>query len=478
MGEADRLAIAGGVAGTELMERAGLAIADAICLRWTARPVSVLCGPGNNGGDGFVVARLLAERGWPVRLALLGQRESLKGDAAHHAALWTGPVEEIATASADGAGLVVDALFGAGLSRPLEGMVAETLRRVSAPLVAVDVPSGLNGNTGGIEGFAPKAALTVTFFRGKPGHWLYPGRELCGEVVCADIGIPATVLQSILPKTWRNSPVLWDLPSSSADDHKYRRGHCLTATGAMPGAARLAATAALRSGAGLVSVAVAPDGIASLAALPAAVIVRPAADLPAFTRLVQEGRVTSLVLGPGAGADGRTRRRVLTALATGTPCVVDADGLTAFADAPGHLIEATRAGAAVLTPHEGEFSRIFPDIEGDKLHRARLAAERAQAVVLLKGPDTVIAAPDGRTVINTNAPPWLATAGSGDVLSGIIGGLLAQGMAAFDAAAAGAWLHGQAALCHGPGMIADDLAATLPEVMAQTRDSARVSHIR
>ena len=257
IGEADRLAIASGGPGEELMANAGRAIADAIGLRWTARPVSVLCGPGNNGGDGFVVARLLQERGWPVRLALLGNRDALKGDAAHHAALWTGHVEPLTAECINGAGLVVDALFGAGLSRPLEGTPAETLRRVVCPLVAVDVPSGLNGNTGEIEGFAPQAALTVTFFRGKPGHWLYPGRGLCGETICADIGIPPDVLQTIAPQTRRNGPALWDLPQSSADDHKYRRGHCLIATGVMPGAARLAAHAALRAGAGLVSVAVA-----------------------------------------------------------------------------------------------------------------------------------------------------------------------------------------------------------------------------
>ena len=470
MGEADRLAIASGVPGEELMANAGRAIADAIGLRWTARPVSVLCGPGNNGGDGFVVARLLQERGWPVRLALLGNRDALKGDAAHHAALWTGHVEPLTAECINGAGLVVDALFGAGLSRPLEGTPAETLRRVVCPLVAVDVPSGLNGNTGEIEGFALQAVLTVTFFRGKPGHWLNPGRGLCGETICADIGIPPDVLQTIAPQTWRNGPALWDLPQSSVDDHKYRRGHCLIATGTMPGAARLAAHA------GLVSVAVAPDAMTALAALPAAVILRPAADLLAFASLAKEPRVAAMVLGPGAGADGRTRRRVLAALATGKPCVIDADGLTAFADASGRLFASLAAGNAVLTPHEGEFSRLFPVSTGDKLHRARAAAERSKAVVLLKGPDTVIAAPDGRAAINTNAPPWLATAGSGDVLAGLIGGLLAQGLPVFEAAAAGAWLHGEAANVHGPGMIADDLPDALPEALHAARDRARIRH--
>lgn len=474
MGEADRLAIAAGVPGTVLMENAGRAVADAICERWTARPVAVLCGPGNNGGDGFVAARVLAERGWPVRLALLGERSALKGDAAHHAALWTGPVEPLAPECTDGAGLVVDALFGAGLSRPLDGVPAQTLRQVQAPLIAVDTPSGVNGSTGAVEGHAPQAALTVTFFRAKPGHWLYPGRGLCGELIVADIGIPAAVLEHIGPQTWHNTPGLWRLPGMAADDHKYRRGHCLVATGVMPGAARLAAHAALRAGAGLVSVAAPAGAFAGLAALPAAVILRACPNLPAFVALAGEPRVGSVVIGPGAGADGRTRRRVLAALAAGKPAVIDADGLSAFADEPERLFAAIAAAPAVLTPHEGEFRRLFPDIEGDKRNRARKAAERSGAAVLLKGPDTVIAAPDGRAAINGNAPPWLATAGSGDVLSGLVGGLLAQGLPPFEAAAAGVWLHGEAASAHGPGMIADDLPRALLGALAAAHSHERV----
>lgn len=473
MGQADRLAMAAGVAGPVLMEHAGRAVADAICRRWSGRPITVLCGPGNNGGDGFVVARLLAERRWPVRLALLGERAALKGDAAHHAALWTGPVEPLAPECVDGAALVVDALFGAGLSRPLDGLPAEVLARVAEPVVAVDVPSGVNGSTGAVEGYAPKAALTVTFFRGKPGHWLYPGRGLCGEMVVADIGIPPAVLETIRPQTWRNTPALWRLPNAGADDHKYRRGHCLIGTGVMAGAARLAAKAALRGGAGLVSVAAPKPAFGALAALPAAVIVRDCPHLPAFAALAGEPRVGGVVIGPGAGADGRTRRRVLAALQAGKRSVIDADGLTAFAHAPDRLFTALAGAEAVLTPHEGEFGRLFPDIAGDKLSRARAAAARAGAVVLLKGPDTVIAAPDGRAVINGNAPPWLATAGSGDVLSGLIGGLLAQGLAPFEAVAAGAWLHGAAANAHGPGLIADDLPDGLPAALAAARDYGR-----
>ncbi len=476
MSEADRLTIAGGIPGPDLMETAGRAVADAICLRWPACPVSVLCGPGNNGGDGFVVARLLAERGWPVRLALLGSRSALKGDAAHHAALWTGPVEPVSPQSLVGAQLVVDALFGAGLARPLTGAAAETLRAIACPVVAVDTPSGVHGDTGAVLGYAARAALTVTFFRLKPGHLLYPGRGLCGETLCADIGIVPGVLDRIQPLTRRNTPSGWSLPSRGADDHKYRRGHCLVATGIMPGAARLAAHAALRAGGGLVSVAVAPARIAEVAAMPAAVIVRHSADLPSFVRLAAEQRVTSLILGPGAGADGRTRRRVLAALATGKALVLDADALTAFAGEPARLLEALPASPVVLTPHEGEFGRLFPEIAGDKLSRARHAAANSGAVVLLKGADTVIAAPDGRAAINGNAPPWLATAGSGDVLAGVIGGLLAQGMPPFEAACAGAWLHGAAARIGGEGLIADDLLDALPSAIAAARDHGDIGH--
>lgn len=469
MAQADRLTIAGGLPGPVLMENAGRAIADAIATRWIPRPVCVLCGPGNNGGDGFVVARWLAKWGWRVRLGLLGTRERLKGDAAHHAQLWQGEVLPLAEALAADTGLVVDAVFGAGLNQPIEGELRQVLESVACPLVAVDTPTGLDGNSGQVLGYAPKAALSVTFYRAKPGHWLYPGRSLCGELLVADIGIrDAHVLPKLAPQTWQNTPALWNLPGVSAASHKYTRGHCVVAAGAMAGASRLVALAALRAGAGLVTVATQQaESAPSPTGFAAAVIAHSAPDVPSFAKLAAEPRVTSLVLGPGAGADGRTRRRVLAAAATGKRLALDADAISAFAEAPEQLFQALSPGQAVLTPHEGEFRRLFPDISGeDKLARARAAATRANAVVLLKGPDTVIAAPDGHAVINTNAPPWLATAGSGDVLAGIVGGLLAQGMAPFEAACAAAWLHGEAGQLAGTGLIADDLPAALPQVLA------------
>ncbi|GGF40722.1 bifunctional NAD(P)H-hydrate repair enzyme [Aliidongia dinghuensis] len=465
MGEVDRRTIAGGTAGALLMERAGAAVAAEIGRRWTRRPVAVLCGPGNNGGDGFVVARRLAAEGWPVRLALLGERAALRGDAAHHAALWLQPVEPLGPAALDGAGLVVDALFGAGLSRPLDapvaGLLAEVGRRRLA-VVAVDVPSGLDGATGLASG-AVAADLTVTFGWLKPGHLLQPGRDLCGETVLADIGLDPAALDALGVKTWANDPASWRvaLPRLASGTHKYMRGHALVLGGwPMSGAGRLAARAAARAGAGLVTVAVPPAGHGTYAAAFESQIVRPLADAHALDALLADRRFTGLLLGPGAGAGGTTRVMALRLLAAERPCVLDADALTAFADAPAELFAAIRA-PTVLTPHAGEFARLFKT-SGDKLTQARAAAAESGAVLVLKGGDTVVAAPDGRAVINANAPPTLATGGTGDVLAGLIVGLLAQGMPAFEAAAAGVWLHGAAAATFGPGLIASDLPDRIP----------------
>ena len=483
MAEADRLTIAGGVAGMALMEAAGLAVADAISRRFPPRPVAVLCGPGNNGGDGFVAARVLAARGWPVRLALLGRRAALKGDAATAAARWTGRVEPIAAEVLDGAGLVVDALFGAGLARPIDGAPAAIIEAVGAravPVVAVDVPSGIDGASGEVRGIAPKAAVTVTFFRRKPGHVLFPGRLHCGETLLAQIGIGPAVLDRIGPDTAANHPAWWmeAFPWPGAEDHKYRRGHALVAGGAvMTGAGRLAARAAARAGAGLVTVAAPEPAFAIYAAALTGVIVAPVAGSEAFAALLADPRRNAALIGPGAGPGPETRDKALAILAAGKRAVLDADALTAFAEAPEALFGAIR-GPCVLTPHEGEFARLFDDAGGKlggKLERARRAARASGAVVLLKGPDTVIAAPDGRAAINENAPPTLATAGSGDVLAGLVLGLLAQGMPEFEAASAAAWLHGAAAAEAGPGLVAEDLIARLPAALAQLRKVAQTT---
>lgn len=475
MARADALAIAGGVAGATLMENAGAAVAGAITARWLARPVTVLCGPGNNGGDGFVVARLLSEAGWPVRLALLGVRAALRGDAAGAAAQWPGPVEPADPSVLDGAELVVDALFGAGLSRPLDGgarLLVDAMSARRLAVIAVDVPSGIDGNSGAVLGEAPRAALTVTFFRKKPGHLLLPGRIHCGELVVADIGIPGAVLDGIAPKAFENHPALWQhlFPWPQPDSHKYRRGHVLIQGGGrMTGAARLAARAAMRAGAGLVTVAAPPEAFAIYAASLTGALVEPVADDTAFAALLQDRRRTGVLLGPGSGVSESTRSRVLAALDAGCACVLDADALTAFAG-QAEALWPRLSERCLLTPHDGEFARLFGALPGDKLARTRSAAVQSGAVVLLKGCDTVVAGADGTAVINCNAPPQLATGGAGDVLAGLALGLLGQGMAALAAAAAAAWLHGAAAAAFGPGLIAEDLPDLIPAALRALRD--------
>lgn len=468
MGQADRLTVDCGISDAELMENAGRPVALAIMQRWTPRPVLVLCGPGNNGGDGFVAARHLAQADWPVRVALLVSREQLRGAAAHHAALWRGPVETLTPAALTGAELVVDAIFGAGLSRALEGAAAQTLAVAAAAkmtIIAVDVPSGLMGDTGANLG-AVAAVLTVTCFRKKPGHVLQPGRSLCGEVIVADIGTPASVFALVKPDTFENAPVLWSdgLPMLQSAGNKYTRGHALV-WGGWPttGAARMAARAAARVGAGLTTIAVPEVALPVYAAALTSIMVSPVATPEDLQQLLTDRRYTGMLIGPGAGTGPDTRARVLAMLATGRSTVLDADALTAFENDPSSLDQAI-IGQCVLTPHDGEFHRLF-DVSGDKLTRARAAARRCGAVIILKGSDTVIAAPDGRAIINANAPPTLATAGAGDVLSGMVLGLLAQGMEPFLAAAAAVWLHGAAATKFGPGLIAEDLPDLLPGVL-------------
>ena len=476
MARADAWTIAGGVPGLTLMEAAGEAVAREARRRWPRGPVAVLCGPGNNGGDGFVAARLLREAGWPVRLALLGERADLRGDAAAAAARWPGEVAELSPAILDGAALAVDALFGAGLARPIEGaarIVVETLNARRLPCIAVDLPSGVHGDSGQVLGAAPRATTTVTFFRRKPAHLLLPGRTLAGEVVVADIGIPAAALDEIRPTLVENTPALWirRFPWPRPEDHKYRRGHLLIAGGeVMTGAARLAARAARRIGAGLVTLACTRASHPIYAADSPGLITAIVDDAGGFAALLSDARRNALLIGPGHGVTAETRRRALAALVAGKACVIDADALTVFADRPQDLFDAVRE-PSLLTPHEGEFARLFSDLARlpGKLERARQAAARARMTVLLKGADTVIAAPDGRAAINSNAPPTLATGGSGDVLAGMAAGLMAQGLPPFEAAAAAAWLHGDAAAAFGPGLIADDIPEQLPASLARLR---------
>ena len=465
--EADRRAVAAGTSIEQLMLRAGDAVALQIERRWAARPVVVLCGPGNNGGDGWVVARRLAERGWPVRVALLGPRERLGGAARQQADRWQGSLEPVGPGSLDGAALVVDAFFGSGLGRALDGAALETLaaahtRRI--PIVAIDVPSGVDGDTGEDLGAAP-AVLTVTFVRKRPGHLLLPGRVLCGEVVVADIGIADSIVTALAPDAFENDPRLWidALPGPGIADHKYSRGHALIVGGhPLTGAARMAARAAARAGAGLTTIAAPSAAWPIYAATSQSVMVAPIDTTDDLARLLTDRRISSILIGPGAGVGAETRARVLAILETRRPTVLDADAISAFSDDPASLWQAIR-GPCVLTPHEGEYRRVF-DCGGGKLRRARGAAAASGAVIVLKGADTVVAAPDGRVAINANAPPNLATAGAGDVLGGLVAGLLAQGMDPWRAAAAAVWMHGAAANAFGPGLIAEDLPERIPGV--------------
>ena len=464
MGRADRLTIEAGTPGIELMEVAGRSVAEAALARWSARPVLVACGPGNNGGDGFVAARHLAEAGWPVAVAMLGDLSALKGDAAIAAERWSGTVQPLSTEPLSERPLIIDAIFGAGLARAIDGLPADFLNAAQGlDSIAVDMPSGVHGDTGAVLGTALPAVATVTFFRKKPGHLLLPGRELCGDLTVADIGIPDTVLPEIEPRQAENGPELWGeiLPWPKPAGHKYSRGHAVVFGGAeMTGAARLASGSARRVGAGLVTVAC-PDAVRAIYAADAPGLL--ISDIGDWQRLLSDPRMNAYLVGPGAGVGAETRLSALSVLSAGRSLVLDADGLTSFAEADDGLFDKLDDGC-VLTPHGGEFARLF-DTEGGKLDRVRRAAQTAGAVVLLKGADTVIAAPDGRAVINSDAPPDLATAGSGDVLAGMVLGLRTQGMPAFEAACAAVWMHGAAAAAFGPGLIAEDLIGELPGVL-------------
>lgn len=476
MARADAFTIAAGVPGAVLMERAGHAVA-AFAARVTVAGgrVLVLCGPGNNGGDGFVAARLLAAAGYRVRLALLGEREALRGDASLMSARWEGAVAPAETVDLAGVDLVIDALFGAGLARDLDGAARALVERVNAaglPVLAVDLPSGIDGATGAVRGAAIMARWSVTFFRAKPGHVLLPGRLHAGEVSVADIGILPAALDVLAPRAFANVPELWagHFPVPAPEGHKYSRGHLVAVSGPAQatGATRLSARAALRAGAGLVTVACPAEALPIHAANLSAIMVRPVEDAAGLAHLLADPRLTTLVLGPGLGVGEAARAKL--GVCGDRRLVIDADLLSSFKGEADALAQALAgAPAAVATPHDGEFARIFercPQVLGapSRLERARAGAARLGATLLLKGPDTVVASPDGRASIAANAPPWLATAGAGDVLAGIVGGLLAQGMPPFEAASASVWLHGEAAREAGPGLVADDLIDALRPV--------------
>lgn len=477
MSRAEQLAVEAGTSTLTMMENSGRGVAEEVVRRFPrGSRVTVLCGPGNNGGDGFVSARYLRERGYQVRLALLGRQEDLSRDPKEMARRWDEAIEPMSLQSLEGAQIIVDGIYGTGLRDNITGVPAQMIEEVTAralPVVAIDVPTGIDATGGTVRGLAFKSAATVTFFRRKTGHVLLPGRLYCGDVRAVEMGIPAAVLGDIAPRTFANDPDFWlrYFPKLKIDGHKYDRGHAVVVSGPMEstGAARLAARTALRSGSGLVTVATSKAAFYINAAQLTAVMVAPYDGPAGLADILADTRITASLIGPGAGTDADVKDLVSSVLASESTAVLDAEGITAFSEAPAELFDQIKARPAptLMTPHEGEFKKVFPELDNEpsKLERARRAAEISGAVVILKGPDTVVAAPDGLASVSENAPPWLATAGSGDVLAGLVTGLLTQGMAAFDAAAAAVWIHGELAVAFGPGLIAEDMADLLPGVL-------------
>jgi len=485
MYEADRLTIQAGVPGIDLMEAAGLACAEFIRNLCEPCPVCVVCGPGNNGGDGFVIARLLVEAGWPVKVLLAGDPEMLKGDAAQAAKSWKGEVLPAQPEKLKDARLIVDALFGAGLSREISGEMAgliEAINEADALRIAVDIPSGADGASGRIRGMAVCADHTITFFRAKPGHFLEPARRQCGTVHVVDIGISGDLLQQIKPLCCLNAPDEFSksIPALGTQSHKYSRGSALMVSGGPwnTGAARLAAMSALRVGAGLVTMAACEAALPILASHLTAVMLHKGDNGREIGKILCDKRITACAIGPAAGVGHDTVEKVLAVLDAGCAAVLDADALTSFEGNYKMLFDAIRARPerqVILTPHEGEISRLFKGVtlSGEsKCQRAVDASNSSGAIVVFKGSDTVIADPGGRCAINANAPSGLATAGSGDVLTGLCLGLLAQGVPAFEAAGCAVWLHGEAAEGFGPGLIAEDLPCRIPDALTTlTRSS-------
>lgn len=492
---ADYLAISAGQSGIDLMARAGYGVAACVQRHYRGElselRVMVLCGPGNNGGDGFIAAQELVTQGCRVEVGALIARESYCGDALEAARRWRGDVVDLdhdwVKAMLPQSDVIIDALFGSGLSRELDGEIAALVTTINASgvaVVSVDIPSGIGGDDGRVYGVAIRANHTVSFFCARPGHYLLPGRMYCGAVEIVDIGIEASVLEQIAPDYRLNEPDLWReyWPRCSPCDHKYRRGTVLVIGGGvmMAGASRLAAYSALRIGAGLVTLAAPAVAIPIHAAQVTSIVLAVLEAEDDLTILAAIGHDPVGVIGPGGGANRAMRERVGEVLDILRGVVLDADALSCWMDNPEALFVLLRGradrgfGAAILTPHEGEFMRLFPDLGADypggKLARVTEASRRCGAVIVLKGGDSVIGCGDGRAVITADAPASLATAGSGDVLSGLIGGLLAQGMEPFTAAISGVWFHGGLGRLGGEGLIAEDLPGLVPRLLSLMRD--------
>lgn len=474
MAEADKLTIEGGFDGYDLMCNAGESFVDTIVQSMVFDHCFILCGPGNNGGDGFVIGKLLRDKGCMVTLASVIPVDQFNGDAAKAASEWGEDVVlfKDVTGIAEHA-LVIDAVFGTGFSRKLDDEVVrvfDLVREGGHAVVAVDIPSGIDGNSGQADPHTLEADMTITFFRKKLGHVLMPGMALCGDVNIRDIGIADEVIKETGLSVHENEPQLWQtrIPFPALDQHKYHRGHAVVLGGEnLTGAARLSSEAAMRCGVGLCTVVTSVDAAPVYRAGAAHVMVESFDKRKEFADHIQDERRNSIIMGPGAGLEDKKELQeiILAALATKKAIVLDADALSCFEGEADILCKALHE-KAVLTPHEGEFYKLFGDLDGDKVKRAREATQKTGAVILLKGPDTVIAAPDHVPVVNNHASPYLATGGSGDVLSGMIGGFLAQGVNPFDAACIASWMHGEASLQLGAGMVSSDLIEIIPNILS------------
>lgn len=465
MQQAEKYADSHGTSYMVMMENAGKAIFDCVINNYKKQPVLILCGPGNNGGDGFVVARLLKQAGWSVKI--VGDIVAKTPDSKDMLDRCGCDILPISPDVLNDKPLIIDALFGAGLMRPIDGnngYIIQEINNLQLDVVAVDIPSGVDGNTGEILGIATKAKHTVTFLRKKPGHLLLPAKARCGKVIIANINIPPECLEKIKPIIFENFPSLWQVPAPSADEHKYNRGHTCVIAGEMSGAPRIAARSARRVGSGLVTLAGPQDIYQVLATEEAGALLQHLDTKKDFTNLLANEKITTWLIGPGYGVHEETVTTICNILKTNKPSVLDADAITSFEKNPEKLFSAIN-GEVVLTPHSGEFKRLFPKLNKDKLTNVQEAAQLSGATIVLKGSDTIIVAPDGRTIINSNASAYLATAGSGDALAGIIAGLLAQGLNGFDAAACGVYLHAETANMFGEGLIAEDIPETLPKVL-------------
>ncbi|WP_300647089.1 NAD(P)H-hydrate dehydratase [Paenalcaligenes sp.] len=478
---ADRAAIARGISAYSLIDRAGVAAAEQIHVRWPTGKILVLCGPGNNGGDGYRLASQLHRWGRAVRVMEYAPQRARSAEAQAHREQCLVALEPLDETAFEAADIVVDALLGMGLQRPLSAAlqtVLQSLQASSASICAIDVPTGIDGN-GRCWAEAPlQAALTITFFRKKLAHVLAPSRFLCGEIKVVDIGLCE---EDVTPPSYlyENQPALWQsaIPSPQPLQHKYQRGAALVYGGSeMTGAARLSALACARAGAGATTIACASDVWAIYAQSMQSVMVKRWHSLSQAAALSHSSTYQTVLIGPGLAPEPSTQELVMRGLlqTQASSWVVDAGALTAFASQPESLFEGIHTSAAqvVLTPHEGEFARLFPDLalhsnQKNKVERARQAAARSGAIVLLKGSDTVVASPDGRAAVQTQSSPYLASAGSGDVLAGMMTGLLAQGMSPWLAANMAVWMHSQAGLILGAGLIAEDLVQSIPTIWQQ-----------